>query len=46
MQDQRNQNRRVNKVYKSLHKSLTYLGVERTLFYLHLRRRGRCLQSL
>jgi type IV secretory pathway TrbD component len=27
------QNRRVNRVYKSLHKPLTYLGVERTLFY-------------
>jgi type IV secretory pathway TrbD component len=25
--------RRVNRVYKSLHKPLTYLGVERTLFY-------------
>jgi type IV secretory pathway TrbD component len=33
MQVQKNQNRRVNKVYKSLHKPLTYLGVERTLFY-------------
>jgi type IV secretory pathway TrbD component len=26
--------RRTNRVYKSLHKPLTYLGVERTLFYL------------
>jgi type IV secretory pathway TrbD component len=26
--------RRRNRVYKSLHKPLTYLGVERTLFYL------------
>ena len=26
-------NRRKNRVYKSLHKPLTYLGVERTLFY-------------
>ena len=26
-------NRRRNRVYKSLHKPLTYLGVERTLFY-------------
>jgi len=25
--------RRRNRVYKSLHKPLTYLGVERTLFY-------------
>ena len=25
--------RRTNRVYKSLHKPLTYLGVERTLFY-------------
>ena len=28
------QKRRTNRVYKSLHKPLTYLGVERTLFYL------------
>lgn len=27
------QPRRVNRVFKSLHKPLTYLGVERTLFY-------------
>lgn len=33
MQDQRKQTRRVNRVYKSLHKPLTYLGVERMLFY-------------
>jgi len=26
-------NRRKNRVYKSLHKPLTYLGVERTLFF-------------
>ena len=26
-------NRRRNRVFKSLHKPLTYLGVERTLFY-------------
>ena len=26
--------RRRNRVYKSLHKPLTYLGVERTLFFL------------
>jgi type IV secretory pathway TrbD component len=26
-------NRRSNRVYKSLHKPLTYLGVERTLFF-------------
>ena len=25
--------RRANRVYKSLHKPLTYLGVERTLFF-------------
>jgi Type IV secretory pathway, VirB3-like protein len=25
--------RRLNRVYKSLHKPLTYLGVERTLFF-------------
>jgi type IV secretory pathway TrbD component len=25
--------RRSNRVYKSLHKPLTYLGIERTLFY-------------
>ena len=30
----RAQTRRTNRVYKSLHKPLTYLGVERTLFYL------------
>lgn len=27
-------NRRRNRVYKSLHRPLTYMGVERTLFYL------------
>jgi type IV secretory pathway TrbD component len=27
------QQRRTNRVFKSLHKPLTYLGVERTLFY-------------
>lgn len=27
-------NRRQNRVYKSLHKPLTYLGVERSLFFL------------
>ena len=27
-------NRRRNRVYKSLHKPLTYLGVDRTLFFL------------
>jgi type IV secretory pathway TrbD component len=27
------QQRRTNRVFKSLHKSLSYLGVERTLFY-------------
>jgi type IV secretory pathway TrbD component len=29
----RTYNRRKNRVYKSLHKPLTYLGVERTLFF-------------
>ena len=33
MQKTTRQCRRVNPVYKSLHKPLTYLGVERTLFY-------------
>jgi len=28
------EHRRTNRVFKSLHKPLTYLGVERTLFYL------------
>jgi type IV secretory pathway TrbD component len=28
-----NKSRRSNRVYKSLHKPLTYLGVERTLFF-------------
>jgi type IV secretory pathway TrbD component len=32
MADQR-QTHRTNRVFKSLHKPLTYLGVERTLFY-------------
>ena len=30
---QRQNTRRRNQVFKSLHKPLTYLGVERTLFY-------------
>lgn len=33
MPDMKPQTRRVNRVFKSLHKPLTYLGVERTLFY-------------
>lgn len=33
MSEQQNRKRRTNRVYKSLHKPLTYLGVERTLFY-------------
>jgi type IV secretory pathway TrbD component len=33
MQSQTSPKRRSNRVYKSLHKPLTYLGVERTLFY-------------
>jgi len=34
MPEQKNQNARTNRVFKSLHKPLTYLGVERTLFYV------------
>jgi type IV secretory pathway TrbD component len=33
MTDMKPQMRRTNRVFKSLHKPLTYLGVERTLFY-------------
>jgi type IV secretory pathway TrbD component len=33
MQGKAQQNYRTNRVFKSLHKPLTYLGVERTLFY-------------
>src|SRR6201981_2409783 len=33
MSDKPHQTRRTNRVFKSLHKPLTYLGVERTLFY-------------
>ena len=33
MADMKSQTRRTNRVFKSLHKPLTYLGVERTLFY-------------
>jgi type IV secretory pathway TrbD component len=33
MTDMKPQSRRANRVFKSLHKPLTYLGVERTLFY-------------
>src|SRR5882762_10338041 len=33
MTDKAQQKRRTNRVFKSLHKPLTYLGVERTLFY-------------
>lgn len=33
MATETNQQRRTNRVFKSLHKPLTYLGVERTLFY-------------
>ncbi len=33
MPEQENRKRRTNRVFKSLHKPLTYLGVERTLFY-------------
>ena len=34
MTDAKPQPRRTNRVFKSLHKPLTYLGVERSLFYL------------
>ncbi len=34
MADAHRQKVRSNRVFKSLHKPLTYLGVERTLFYL------------
>ena len=34
MADVKTNRKRINKVFKSLHKPLTYLGVERTLFYL------------
>ena len=33
MKDMMQHGRRRNRVFKSLHKPLTYLGVERTLFY-------------
>jgi hypothetical protein len=33
MSDKPQQKHRTNRVFKSLHKPLTYLGVERTLFY-------------
>jgi len=33
MTDMKPQPKRTNRVFKSLHKPLTYLGVERTLFY-------------
>jgi type IV secretory pathway TrbD component len=33
MSEQQNRKRRTNRVFKSLHKPLTYLGVERTQFY-------------
>jgi type IV secretory pathway TrbD component len=34
MADVKTNRKRTNRVFKSLHKPLTYLGVERTLFYL------------
>jgi len=34
MADLKSNRKRTNRVFKSLHKPLTYLGVERTLFYL------------
>ena len=33
MTERQQQKRRTNRVFKSLHKPLTYLGIERTLFY-------------
>ena len=33
MSEMQHQRQRTNRVFKSLHKPLTYLGVERTLFY-------------
>ncbi len=33
MPDKPQQKHRTNRVFKSLHKPLTYLGIERTLFY-------------
>jgi type IV secretory pathway TrbD component len=33
MPEQKRQKQRTNRVFRSLHKPLTYLGVERTLFY-------------
>ena len=34
MADAKANRKRSNRVFKSLHKPLTYLGVERTVFYL------------
>ena len=34
MTDRKQQKRRANRVFKSLHKPLTYMGVERGIFYL------------
>jgi hypothetical protein len=46
MPDKPQQKHRTNRVFKSLHKPLTYLGVERTLFYfVYVSVRGR-LQPL
>jgi hypothetical protein len=33
MPNNTDQKQRTNRVFKSMHKPLTYLGVERTLFY-------------
>ena len=46
MPDKPPQQRRTNRIFKSLHKPLTYLGVERTLFYLRVRERGGRLQRV
>jgi type IV secretory pathway TrbD component len=34
MQDKPQHKHRTNRVFKSLHKPLTYMGIERTLFYV------------
>ena len=46
MADVKTNRKRSNRVFKSLHKPLTYLGVERTAFLPHLCQCGRCLQYL
>ena len=41
MAERQQQKRRTNRVFKSLHKPLTYLGIERTLFYYQCLQRPR-----